>query len=516
MYNPDIKEFERLAREGAHAVPVRVELVLDSETPVSAFHKIRSGGPAFLLESMGGGESWGRYSLLASGARARFEVRGPTILLEENGASRKETSTDPLAVMQALLAAHRPASIPGLPRFAGGAVGYLAYDFVRRIERLPEHAADDLALPEAQFMIADTAVVFDHRDHTVTVVHNAPLSGDSRADYERAIRALDRTVELLTAPAREGLRPLPGAPEARVGGSPGEFQSSMGEPRFLAAVTRIRELIHAGEAIQVVLSHRLSRPFAGDPFDTYRALRVINPSPYMFYLDFGSLQIAGASPEVLVRIVGREVTVRPIAGTRPRGASDAEDRELESSLRSDAKELAEHLMLVDLGRNDVGRVSEFGSVGVEEFTAVERYSHVMHLVSAIHGRLRPECGGLDALRACFPAGTVSGAPKVRAMEIIEELEPTRRGIYAGAIGYVDFQGNLDTAIAIRTLVFHRGQAHLQVGAGIVADSVPERELEETMAKARALFRAVEMAEGLERRPVPTGLGQPTRATRAGG
>jgi anthranilate synthase component 1 len=505
------------------------ELLLDTETPVSAFQKLALSGPAFLLESIEGGEKWGRYSLLAAGARIRFEVRGRTVTIDDGGPSRSLVTDEPLAALKELLASHRPAELAGVPRFAGGAVGYLGYDLVRRFERLPELAVDDLGLPDAQLMIADTAVVFDNLSHTVKVVHNTLIGDDPRADYARAASALERTVALLAGPDRMPFThtPLPASGEPAMatgagggdgGGGDGsdvsyssdvgDFRSVMGESRYLSGVERIRDLIHAGEAVQVVLSHRLSRPFAGHPFDTYRALRVINPSPYMFYLDFGALKVAGASPEVLVRVEGDELTVRPIAGTRPRGASEAEDREFEAGLRADAKELAEHLMLVDLGRNDLGRVADFGTVTVEDSHLVERYSHVMHLVSAVRGRLRPGLDCFDALRACFPAGTVSGAPKVRAMEIIEELEPTRRGIYAGAIGYIDFQGNLDTAIAIRTLVFLDGQAHLQVGAGIVADSVPAREFEETMAKARAMCRAVEMADrGLtlapgERRAAP--------------
>jgi anthranilate synthase component 1 len=514
VYYPDSKAFEQLARSGARAVPVMTELLLDTETPVSAFQKLALSSPAFLLESIEGGERWGRYSLLAAGARVRFEVRGRTVTIDDGGPSCSLDTDDPLATLKELLAAHRPADLPGVPRFAGGAVGYLGYDLVRRFERLPEQAVDDLGLPDAQLMIADTAVVFDNLSHTVKVVHNTLVGDDPRADYERAGSAIARTVALLVGPGRRPSPPGPStAPRGQVSGNGGGFESAMGESRFRAGVSRIRDLIHAGEAIQVVLSHRLSRPFAGDPFDTYRALRVINPSPYMFYLDFGKLKVAGASPEVLVRVEGEQVQVRPIAGTRPRGGNEAEDRKLEEALRADAKELAEHLMLVDLGRNDLGRVSRFGTVAVEDFHLVERYSHVMHLVSAVRGRLRSDLDCFDALRACFPAGTVSGAPKVRAMEIIDELEPTRRGIYAGAVGYIDFQGNLDTAIAIRTLVFLDGQAHLQVGAGIVADSVPEREYEETMAKARALVRAVEMADrgltlGSERSHVDAASGRP--------
>ncbi len=502
-YYPDLAAFTRLARGDARAVPVMAELLLDTETPVSAFQKLARATPAFLLESIEGGEKWGRYSLLGAGARLRLSARRGEVQVEENGSVRTIPAADPLAVLAPILAAERPAAVPGMPRFAGGAVGYLGYDLVRSFERLPVRAADDLGLPEVQLVVADTAVVFDNLAHTVKVVHNTRLSGDPAGDHARARAAIDATVERLRGTSGPSVEvPGTGFASPMTGTGLARFTSNMAEHDFLAAVARIRELIHSGDAVQVVLSHRLSRPFTGDPFTTYRALRVINPSPYMFYLDFGDLQIAGASPEVLLRVEGREVAVRPIAGTRPRGDTPAADLALEAELRADDKELAEHIMLVDLGRNDLGRVAEFGSVTLDDFQRIERYSHVMHLVSAVRGRLRPGLDCLAALRACFPAGTVSGAPKVRAMEIIEELEPTRRGIYAGAIGYIDFQGNLDTAIAIRTLVFSGGLAHVQVGAGVVADSVPERELAETMAKAGALINAVEMAEAGLRLPGP--------------
>ncbi|HWN82665.1 MAG TPA: anthranilate synthase component I [Candidatus Udaeobacter sp.] len=506
MYYPDFALFDRLAAGGAEAVPVMQELVLDTETPVSVFQKLRAAGPAFLLESVEGGETWGRYSLLAAGGRTRIRLTGSRLEVEVGGERRTVPAKDPLTGLRSLLIAERRADLPGIPRFAGCAVGYLGYDLVRELERLPATAEDDLGLPTAEFLVAETVVVFDHLSHTVKLIHAARIGADPRTAYARAIAALERTAAEIMAPTP----PRSPAP-AMVARAP--FVSGMGAEAFKAGVEAIRELIRAGDAVQVVLSHRLSRPFAGDPFDTYRALRVINPSPYMFYLDFGDLQVAGASPEVLVRVEGRSVTVRPIAGTRPRGATPDEDRARAADLRADSKEQAEHLMLVDLGRNDLGRVCEFGSVEVEDFHTIERYSHVMHLVSGVRGRLRAECDCFDALRACFPAGTVTGAPKVRAMEIIEALEPTRRGIYAGAVGYVDFQGNLDTAIAIRTLVFHRGQAHVQAGAGIVADSTPEGELAETLAKAEALCRAVEMAEdglalpsaSLRREPAPAHL-----------
>jgi anthranilate synthase component 1 len=489
-HHPDITTFERLARSGAKTIPVMVELVLDTETPVSVFRKLRAAGPGFLLESVEGGETWGRYSLLSVSAGIRITVRGETLTVEDATGRRTLPALDPLAALRELLLAERPAEVASIPRFAGGAVGYLGFDLVRRFERLPARAVDDLGIPTAQLLVADTAVVFDHLSHTVKIIHSTRVGEDPAADYRRAAAVLAHTVDLVTGPER-----APAVERFPDSAAPApEFVSAMGGERYAAAVARARELIHAGDAVQVVLSHRLSRPFAGDPFDAYRALRVINPSPYMFYLDFGDLQVAGASPEVLVRVEGREVHLRPIAGTRARGRTGAEDERLAAELRADAKEVAEHLMLVDLGRNDLGRVCEFGSVEVAEYQTVERYSHVMHLVSALRGRLKPGLDCFDALRACFPAGTVSGAPKVRAMEIIDELEPTRRGIYAGAVGYVDFQGNLDTAIAIRTLVFHAGRAHAQVGAGVVADSTPEGELRETLAKAEALCRAVEMAD----------------------
>jgi anthranilate synthase component 1 len=507
MYFPDFQDFERLARSGVRTVPVMRELVLDTETPVSVFRKLRSRGPAFLLESVEGGETWGRYSLLAAGGRTRIVLGEAELEVHVDGRIER-IAGDPLAALRAFLAADRRAEVPGIPRFAGGAVGYLGYDLVRHFERLPSKAQDDLQIPRAQFLVAETVVVFDRLSHTVKLVHSAPVGGDPRADYARAETTLAAVEALVRGPAeRPAAEPATGEPatEPAPRSSRARFVSGMGDERFKAGVEAI------GEAVQVVLSHRLSRPFAGDPFDTYRALRVINPSPYMFYLDFGDLQVAGASPEVLVRVEGREVQVRPIAGTRPRGATAAEDAALAAALRADPKEQAEHLMLVDLGRNDLGRVCEFGSVAVFDFHTIERYSHVMHLVSGVRGVLRPGLDCFDALRACFPAGTVSGAPKVRAMELIEALEPTRRGIYAGAVGYVDFQGNLDTAIAIRTLVFHRGQAHVQVGAGIVADSTPEGELKETLDKAAALARAVEMAEDGLALPSSNGRLEPTPA-----
>jgi anthranilate synthase component 1 len=528
---PDIETFERLAGE-APVVPVMTEVLLDDATPVAAYRRLRAERPAFLLESVTGGDTWGRYSMLASGASTTVEAHGERVTIHESGATRTVTAADPLGVVRELVRARRPAPLPGLPRFAGGAVGYLGYDVVRRFERLPATATDPLGVADARWMLADTVVVFDNLTHTVKVVHAQPVGGDARADHAAAVATLERTVARLRTPlagragdAGGGGRgagfgeggAAPADPAGAVDGALAGFASSMGKERFCRAVGSIRAAIEAGEAIQVVLSHRLSRAFDGDPLDVYRALRVINPSPYMFHLDFGDLELVGASPEVLVRIEGDRMIVRPIAGTRPRGAGDAADRALEEELRADPKERAEHLMLVDLGRNDVGRVARFGSVTLDTFMAIERYSHVMHLVSEVSGTLRPGLDGLDALRAAFPAGTVSGAPKVRAMELIEEHEGERRGVYAGAVGYLDGQGDMDTCIAIRTLLFRDGVAHLQVGAGIVADSVPEREWDETLHKAGATLAAVVLADaGLELAPGRAAGRAPGRSARGGG
>ncbi len=496
-YWPSQGEFERLFQSG-RAVPVMTELVLDHETPVAAYQRLRRRGPSYLLESLDGGETWGRYSLLAAGDSAtevKVEGRRTTVVDAEQTQTYEE---EPLAVVRRELERRRMVVSPGVPRFAGGAVGYLGYDLARCFEPLPDRGRPAMPIAAARLVIADTVVVFDNLRHTVKVIHRVDPWEAPASAYARACEAIEATVARLTEPhaVTPALAPtMSGA----------AFTSAMGEAEFKRAVATVRQAIEAGEAIQVVLSHRLARPYQGDPFDAYRALRLINPSPYMFYLDFGDLEVAGASPEVLVRVEGERLTVRPIAGTRPRGADPHEDQALAEELLADAKERAEHLMLVDLGRNDVGRVAHPGSVAVDEFMVVERYSHVMHLVSEVSGRLARGRDCFDALRAAFPAGTVSGAPKVRAMQLIEELEVTRRGVYAGAVGYFDPQGNMDTCIAIRTLVFHAGQVYAQAGAGIVADSEPEREWRETLHKAEALLGAVTTAEAGLVVPAPTAV-----------
>jgi anthranilate synthase component 1 len=475
-YRPSLEEAHALAGRG-NLLPVFAEVTADLETPVSAYLKVARGRYSFLLESVEGGERLGRYSFI--GTEPYRVLTSPA-----------EGAADPLRDVEAELRRFSVVPLPGLPRFHGGAVGYLAYEAARHFERLPSPADDPQALPEAVFMFTDTLLVFDHLQHKIKVVSHARLDGDIDSAYQQATWRIDELADRLamplTTPDRE--------PAAGVDETAGKVLSNVGREQFMQSVERARQYIIAGDAIQVVLSQRLSVPTRACPFEVYRALRAINPSPYMYYLRLGDAHIVGSSPEMLVRVENGTVTTHPIAGTRPRGLDADEDAALEAELRADEKERAEHAMLLDLGRNDIGRVSEAGSVEVGQCMEVERYSHVMHLVSHVSGRLRDGLTCFDALRACFPAGTVSGAPKIRAMEIIAELEPDRRGPYAGAVGYFDLRGNLDTAITIRTVVMKDGMAHLQVGAGIVYDSVPEREYEETLSKARALLRAIEQAE----------------------
>ncbi len=494
-HRPTLDEFREAARRG-NLIPVWRELVADGDTPVSAWAKLGRRPHSFLLESVVGGEKWAAYSFLGVGARAILKVRGGRYELlrsdpERPGAVQRAEgdAPDPTEPLARLLAEFTPVPQPGLPRFFGGAVGYVSYDVVRAFEKLPSTKPDELGLPDLEFVVTDTLVIFDNLRQTVKVVANAVVDGDVARSYAAACARIDEIVAALGRPSPP-LRPLDLDPPdgARA------LNSNTTREQFHAAVARAKEYILAGDVFQVVLSQRFDAPRGGsDPFDVYRALRVVNPSPYMFHLEFPDAQVTGASPEVLVRVEDGRVMVRPIAGTRPRGATPDEDARLEAELTSDAKERAEHVMLIDLGRNDVGRVAKTGSVRVDEQFAVERYSHVMHLVSSVSGELLPGRRALDVLRACFPAGTLSGAPKIRAMEIIEELEPCRRGIYGGAVGYVSFTGNLDFAIAIRTLVARGDRVHLQAGAGIVADSDPEAEYQETVNKARAVVRALAMA-----------------------
>ncbi len=493
MIQPDYKTFLRLARQG-NLVPVYTTMTADLLTPVSAYLKLaRHARYSFLLESVEGGEKIARYTFLGAHPAEIFRYRRGTCHIEAGDSNpRRRThlvweGEDPVRLLRRRLGRFRPVRIPGLPPLVGGAIGYFAYDMVRLIERIPETVRDDVGLDDAVLMVFLGLVAFDHVQHRVWIVHNVFTGsvGPLREKYNTAVREVERMRRALEQPLR---LPTRGHHRAAL-----RVRSNFRKADYLAAVRKAKRYIRAGDIFQVVLSQRFAARSSADPFEIYRALRVVNPSPYMYFLRLDDVAVVGSSPEMLVKVQGREAFYRPIAGTRPRGRTEAEDRRLENELLADPKERAEHIMLVDLGRNDLGRVCEYGSVRVEALASVERYSHVMHLVSSLRGRLRHDVDCFDALLACFPAGTVTGAPKVRAMEIIDELEPTRRGIYAGAILYLDFSGNLDSCIAIRTLVARRGRAYVQAGGGIVADSVPEREYQETVNKSRALLAALHAA-----------------------
>jgi anthranilate synthase component 1 len=490
MVYPDFEVFTKMSRQG-NLIPVYREILGDLETPVSAYKKLRSEGCSFLLESVEGGEKWGRFSFLGLNPSLLFQVKGGQTRIQRQGRTEVlDSAADPFEHLRQLLAGFTPVATPGLPRFWGGLVGYLGYDMVRYIERLP-NLTPSTDMPEARLMLADNLLIFDNLRQTIKILAlvHLDLEMPLKDQYDRALAAIDVLVGLLRQPVPLGETPPP------VKAPP--LASNLSRARFEDMVRTAKEYIAAGDVIQVVLSQCFSTPLRHDPFDLYRALRSINPSPYMFYLDQGDIKVVGASPEILVRLEDGQVSYRPIAGTRPRGATAKEDQALEAELLADPKERAEHLMLVDLGRNDVGRVSKIGSVRVPELFSIERYSHVMHIVSQVEGELAPEHDGLDLLKSTFPAGTVAGAPKVRAMEIIEELEPTRRGPYAGAVGYLSFGGNLDFCITIRSFTIHQGRVYLQVGAGIVADSDPATEFQETVNKGMALMRALDRAdEGL--------------------
>jgi len=489
MLRPEFPEFSRLARS-ATLVPVVKSVSADLLTPVSAFLSVAAGEPyAFLLESVEGGEKIGRYTFLGARPYMRVEARGDQISIQR-GRRRERQRGDAFQLLRRLLREHRPAELPGLPPFTAGAVGYFAYDTVRRLERLPARAQDDLRVPDCVLMFFDRLLAFDHLRHQIHIIATADVRREEpRRAYERAARDIDALErKLATGVRRRRLVSSEAAAAKKV-----RPHSTTTRAQFLGSVERAKQYIAAGDVFQVVLSQRLDFKPGAEPFDIYRSLRTVNPSPYMYFLRLDDMHVIGSSPELLVRVTGSKLEYRPIAGTVPRGADEQQDHALEQKLRHDEKERAEHIMLVDLGRNDLGRVSEYGSVRVCDLMYVERYSHVMHLVSAIEGRLRPELDALDAFAACFPAGTLSGAPKVRAMEIIEELEPVRRGVYGGSVLYADFAGNLDSCIAIRTMLLKKGRAYVQAGAGIVADSVPEREYEESLNKAQALVRAAELA-----------------------
>jgi anthranilate synthase component 1 len=491
MPYPDFKEFSRLARS-ATLVPVVKSVSADLLTPVSAFLSIAENeAHAFLLESVERGEQIGRYTFLGARPYMRLRARGSAIEIER-GRRPEQRQGNVFQVVKELLGEHQPAAMAGLPPFTAGAVGYFSYDVVRQLEKIGEQAKDDLSLPDCELMFFDRLLAFDHLRHQIHIVAAVDASRESpRRAYDRAVRDIAALERKLAA----GLRPAMWRKAATSKLGKLKIHAGTSRAEFLRSVERCKEYIAAGDIFQVVLSQRLDFVPGIEPFDLYRALRQVNPSPYLYFLRMGETQILGSSPEMLVRVTGRKLEYRPIAGTHPRGRDEAEDLRLEEQMRNDEKERAEHVMLVDLGRNDLGRVSEYGSVKVKDLMYVERYSHVMHLVSALEGTLRKDLGALDAFAACFPAGTLSGAPKVRAMQIIEELEPVRRGIYGGSVLYADFAGNLDSCIGIRTMLMQGRHAYLQAGAGIVADSDPAREFEESMNKAQALLRAVEMARG---------------------
>ena len=492
MIQPTLKEFKEKTKK-YNLIPVYREILADLDTPVSAFRKIDQYNYAYLLESVEGGEQVARFSFLGSNPSIIFRSKGNQVTISRKGIlGIKENVKDPLEELRALLNEYKVYRDPHLPRFFGGAVGYLSYDMVRFMEKLPDKNPDDLKLPDMYFMLTDTILIFDHVQHKIKIVSNAHVqNGDAEKVYLNAVRQIRAISKTLNAPLSLYHKPTKKTVFRKV-------TSNLKKEEFEKAVTKSKEYIKAGDIFQVVLSQRFQTPISATPFNIYRALRSINPSPYMFYLKFDDLKIVGSSPEILVREEDGKVQLRPIAGTRPRGANPEEDEVLIKDLLADPKERAEHLMLVDLGRNDVGRVSQYGSVQVTDLMVIEKYSHVLHIVSNVEGKLQKGKDAFDVLRASFPAGTVSGAPKIRAMEIIDQLEPTRRGPYAGTVGYFSFSGNLDSCITLRTIIIKKNTAYVQVGAGIVADSVPANEFQETINKSKAMMRAIEMAEaGLE-------------------
>jgi anthranilate synthase component 1 len=496
-YYPDLATFSRLASD-VQLVPVYRRLIADSLTPVSAFHLLDAGECACLFESVIGGEKVGRYSFLAADPFLRIEARGNRVSVSEGGKTEDFDAADPLEEIKRHVQSFRAARLPELPPFTSGAVGYAGYDVVRYSERLPNAPADDRQLPDLSFAFYDRMVVFDNITKTITVVAMARIDGDRSASQEghvaHAYAEAQRRVEAMVAQLSRRSSEL--APvDIEVTGDPQiAYRSNYKEQEFEDAVRKCVSYIQAGDAFQVVISQRLELEIESPPFEIYRTLRVVNPSPFMFYLRTPSVTLVGSSPEVMVRVVDGRVTVRPLAGTRRRGKTDEEDRLLAEELLADPKERAEHVMLVDLGRNDVGRVAKYRTVELSDVMVIERYSHVMHITSNVTGQLADGKDCFDALRSCLPAGTVSGAPKVRAMEIIDELEPHRRGPYAGAVGYVDFAGNMDTCIALRTIVVQGRKAYVQAGAGIVAESDPSAEYQETLNKARGLLKAIEITE----------------------
>ena len=486
------EEFLKLAHQGT-VVPIIKRVMADLMTPVAAYMKIeRLNTHSFLLESVEGGEKVARYSFLGYGPHLIVRCRAGVVTLETDDGAKQEVNEPMLEVLRRLSGQHIPVRLPDMPPFVGGAVGYLSYDAVRWFENVPDKNPDTVGMDDALMMFFSRVMAFDHVKHQVHLIANV-FTGGREDGLEPEYRQAIDDIEAMEACLEDPIEPLPRThPKEEV-----VLRSNMSQRKFEAAVLRGKEYIAAGDIFQVVLSQRFTTGLTAHPFEVYRALRIVNPSPYMFFLKLGDHSVIGASPEMLVRATGRRLDYRPIAGTRPRGSTETEDLLLGEELRADEKEMAEHVMLVDLGRNDLGRVADYGSVEVTELMIIERYSHVMHMVSEIRARLKAGHDRFDALAACFPAGTVSGAPKVRAMEIIDELEPTRRGVYAGSVMYLDYSGNLNSCIAIRTIVAEGGRAYVQAGAGIVADSIPEAEYVETLNKARAMLTAIEMAESKE-------------------
>jgi anthranilate synthase component 1 len=493
MHYPTKSEFLKLAGRG-NLVPVYREVLADMETPVLAYEKLRGRGPAFLLESVEGGEHIGRYSMLGANPNITLVQRGHTVVVREGRQSKRvRFQRDPLEVVEQVMSRYKPVPVPGLPRFCGGAVGYLGYEFIHHVEPVvPRPKRNDLGVPALYFMLTDTILIFDRVRQTIKILSNAHVTGDPAAAYDKACCRVDAIAEWLRRPLS---RP---AADMRSDSPVPEFASNMPVERYHAMVRAAKGYIKNGDIIQAVLSQRFSAKVRSKPLDIYRALRSVNPSPYMFILELGDFSLVGASPEVHVRCEDGHVEIRPIAGTRKRGATPAEDDALEKELLADEKERAEHLMLVDLARNDIGRVCDYGSVKVEEFMVIERYSHVMHIVSQVEGALQKDRTVYDLMRATFPAGTVSGAPKIRAMQIIAEQEAAQRGPYAGAVGYFSFNGNLDCCITLRTALLKGGRAHVQAGGGIVDDSTPENEFQETVNKSMALRKAIALAESFRK------------------
>ena len=489
-YHPTFEEFKTLSNQG-NVVPVYRQLFADTLTPVSAFQKISDNDYAFLLESAEGGEKIARYSFLGSKPFLGFKCKGPNVEISKAGETIRFESDDPFKDLEKQINGFSPVHIGGLPNFFGGAVGYISYDSVRYVENLPNATTDDLNLPDIYLMFYDLIIMFDHLNKTIKVVCAACLDGrDIKDIYEDAIKRIDGIIKKLRTPVMELSDDITEKGDINI-----KFSSNFKKTDFIKAVEICKEYIRAGDIIQVVISQRLQTQTTVKPINIYRALRVINPSPYMFYIKMKKLELIGSSPEVMVRVEGGRINVRPIAGTRRRGRTVEEDELLARELLSDPKERAEHIMLLDLGRNDVGRVAEYGSVEIDEKMVIEKYSHVMHITSGVSGKLMNGKNAFDSLKACLPAGTLSGAPKIRAMELIDELETTRRGPYGGAVGYIDFFGDMNMCITIRTIILKNGKdAYIQAGAGIVADSIPEREYQETLKKAEGLLRAIEVAE----------------------